>query len=133
MANPERGELSVTVGGKAYTLRPTFDALCEFETLTGKSLDSMLESINNGSLSGLRAVVWCVLQDQHGDEIKVLKDASRWIEKAGGVVEVTAHLNTLMGINAPEPTETDGATSANPPDAQAGTGEASSPVLVGSV
>lgn len=132
MANPERGEVGVTVGGKGYTLRPTFDALCELEDLVGKPLHVLMEGIQEGRLSGVRAVVWCFLQDEHASEIKSLKDASKWIEKAGGADVVNGFLQQALGLNAPEDvpkTETD----ADPPAAQVGTGEPSSSVLVGSV
>lgn len=135
MANQERGELGVTVGGKRYTLRPTFDSICELEELLGKSIDGVLVGLNEGRRSGLRAVVWCCLQDEHADEIKVLKDASRWIERAGGLDVVSEWINRMFSLNAPEeqqPPSTDGSGGENPPEAQAGTGERSLPVLVGS-
>lgn len=130
MANPERGEVGVIVGGKGYTLRPTFDALCELEELVGKPLHELLQGIQQGRLSGLRAVVWCFLQDQHSDEIKVLKDASHWIEAAGGADPVMDLVHRVLGVNAPDQAPAGGQTDANPPSAQAGTGEPSSPVLV---
>jgi hypothetical protein len=129
MANQERGELGVDVGGKRYTLRPTFDSICELEELLGKPIDVIKDSLIDGRRSGMRAVVWCCLQDEHADEIKALKDASRWIERAGGQGVVAGWIERLFSLNADE--ETGG--EANPPDAQAGTGENSSPVLVASV
>lgn len=134
MANPERGELGVMVDGKSYTLRPTFDSICELEDLIGKAVDAVdgpLVAATEGRRSGLRAVVWCVLQDEHSDEIKVLKDASLWIEKAGGVDVVYPWIERLFAINAPDEPVQGG--DANPPSAQAGTGDPSSPVLVGTV
>ena len=35
MANDERGEITVTLGGVEYTLRPTFEALAEMESQSG--------------------------------------------------------------------------------------------------
>lgn len=37
-ANPNRGELSLTLGGRDYTLRPSFEAIEAFEAGTGKGL-----------------------------------------------------------------------------------------------
>lgn len=132
MANPERGEVGVMVGGKPYTLRPTFDALCELEELVGKSVDDVLQSIQQGRLSGLRAVVWCFLQDQHSQEIKTLKDASQWIERAGGVDNVLDLVHRALGLNTPELSAAKADTD-DPLKAQAGTGEHSSPVLAATV
>lgn len=133
MANRERGEVSIEVGGKAYTLRPTFDAMCEFEELTGKTVDDLFEDVLKSKLSGLRAVTWCLLQDVHAAEIKTLKDASRWIDEAG-VDAVRDAVERALGLNqAPEPAQGGTEAPANPPDAQAGTGEPSSSTLVESV
>ena len=135
MANVERGELGVDVDGKRYLLRPTFDSLVELEDLTGKKLDDPngpMELIKQGRLSGIRAVVWCVLHDVHGDEIATLKDASRWIERAGGVDPVMELLMRLFELHeAPAEPSTNGG-GENPPDAQGGTGTSSLPALVGS-
>lgn len=135
MANMERGELGIDVGGKRYTLRPTFDSICELEDLIGKKVDAEdgpLMAIQSGRRSGLRAVVWCVLQDAHADEIKLLKDASRWIERAGGADVVSDLIGRLFALNeAPATSDTNGG-AANPPTAQAGTGIDSLPVLAGS-
>jgi hypothetical protein len=121
MANKERGELAVTVGGKSYTLRPTFDSLCELESQVDKPIDVILAGVQEGRISGLRAVVWCLLQDQHGEEIKTLKDASAWIEQAGGVSAALDMVSRAMGLNS-----NTGDSAPNPPVAQTdGTGEPS--------
>lgn len=102
MANTQRGELGVEVGGKAYTLRPTFDALCSLEEVVGKPVDEILAGVNEGRLSGIRSVTWCVLQDAHGAEFTTLKQASEWIELAGGVDIVLPWLHQVLEMNAPE-------------------------------
>lgn len=117
MANQERGELGVEVGGRRYTLRPTFDALCKLEDLLDKDIETILGSIDQGRLSGVRAVIWTLLQDQHEDEIRSLRQASEWIERAGGLPVVMPWLQTVMGFNS-EPAA-DGGTGANPPEGQA--------------
>src|SRR5678815_2721576 len=89
---------------RAYTLRPTFDAVCELEGLIGKSFDVVMEEIAQGRLSGLRSCVWCLLHDSHGDEIRTLKDASEWIERAGGTGAVLAAVNAVFAANE-EPAE----------------------------
>src|SRR4026208_1598914 len=126
MANREKGEIDVTVEDRVYTLRPTFDAICELETVTGgKTVDARFEDSGAGRLSGLRACVWCLLQDQHGEEIRTLKDASEWITKAGGPVVVMAHLADVRDLNT-EPAEVAEVARTRPRKAQAGTGKRSS-------
>lgn len=124
MANRERGEIVVKVGEKDYTLRPTFDAICEYERITGQTPEQFFADFERGRMSGVRASVWCLLQHAHSDEIVTLKDASTWIENAGGVLVVSAHLRALQELNA-DPVE-EGKAPANPPRARAGTGRRSS-------
>jgi len=132
MANKERGEVRVEVEGQFYTLRPSFDALCELEALVDKPIDEILGMVNQGRLAGVRALMWCLLHEHHGAEIVTLKDSSRWIERAGGVPVVQQWAETVMGLNAPEDAPPE-----NPPVAQVdpadGTGEPSSSALVASV
>jgi hypothetical protein len=127
MANKEKGEVGVVVGGKPYTLRPTFDSLCELEDLVGKPLHELIDGIQQGRLSGVRAVTWCFLQDEHAAEIRTLKDASKWIEKAGGADAVLGFIHQAFGLNEPEEKAVD------PPEAQGGTGEPLSSAPVDSV
>lgn len=127
MANRERGEIGVTVGEKAYTLRPTFDSICELDQLTGKTIDDLYRDINAGKLSGLRACVWCLLQDEHSDEIRTLKDASQWIERAGGPAVMITLLAQSRDLNTEvQPAVRGRANGARPRKAQAGTGGRSS-------
>lgn len=124
MANRERGEIVVKVGEKEYTLRPTFDAICEYERITGQSPEQFFQDFERGRMSGVRASVWCLLQDRHSEEIVTLKDASRWIENAGGLLVVTAHLKALEALNSER--ATGGKAPAHPPRARAGSGRRSS-------
>lgn len=127
MANREQGEVGITVGDKVYTLRPTFDALCELEELVNKPVNELLAGIEQGRLSGLRAVVWCFLQDQHADEFKTLKDASRWIEEVGGVDQVKGLIEQALQVNAPPASK--GEKTRRPRKTQAGSGRRSSSAL----
>ena len=116
MANRARGELGVTIGDQRYTLRPSFDGLCELEDATGKDIDAMLEQMTAGKLSGVRAVIFAVLQAEHQQEIRTLKDASAWIERLGEerqmaaavaardlIIELFALNDTGAGEKPPDP------------------------------
>lgn len=119
MANAARGEVGVDVGGQRYTLRPTFDALCELEGLVDKPIDAVLAAVSEGRVSGVRSVIWCLLQDKHSGEIRTLKQASEWIEAVGGAEVAIAIVQQVFAINAEAPVGETGAAAANPP---AGTG-----------
>ncbi len=121
MANQERGELGVTVEGKRYTLRPDFNALCELEDLIGKTFtETALDMSQGRPNSGLRSVIWCLLQDKHAAEIKTLKDAGFWIVKAGGAEVVMAWVDELFKLVVSQEEQP-----ANPLEAQTGTGQPS--------
>lgn len=121
MANRHKGELGVTVDGRLYTLRPDFNALCELEDLLGKTFtETALEMSNGRPNSGLRSVVWCLLQDKHGRDIKTLRDAGNWIVKAGGADVVMKWIDELFDLMADGADEETDAT--NPQPAQDGTG-----------
>ena len=99
MANPERGEAVIEVGGKRYTLRPEFNACCELETQLNASFEDALKWIREGRLSGLRAVAWVMLHELHGDEIVTLRDAGAWIDRAGNTDRVTDAIFQALNIN----------------------------------
>lgn len=121
MANPERGEGSVKWGDKVYTLRPTFDALCELEERLNKPIDQIMLEMQQGRLSSVRSVLWCLLQDEHASEFPTLKHSSRLIEGIGGADRAMEVLYRVMGLNLESEAPTDG----NPQGAQVGTGESS--------
>lgn len=55
MANRFRGEVDITLGNEVYIMRPTFQALCEIEEKTGKTIFALLEEISSQNLL-LRAI-----------------------------------------------------------------------------
>lgn len=124
MANTERGEVGIDVDGKAYTLRPTFNAVCALEQLAGGGFDEVLEKVARGWMSGLRSTVWCLLQANHSEEIKTIEDAGDWIERAG-TVRIMAALAGVLEANE-EPALSTKGKGANPRKARAGTGGRSS-------
>lgn len=50
MATSERGEVTVTLDGADYSLRPTFEACSKIEELTGKSLLELALAAQSNSL-----------------------------------------------------------------------------------
>src|SRR5688572_14969885 len=123
MANRERGEVAIEVEGRAYTLRPSFNSICELEGLLNKPFDVVMQDINEGRLSGVRSTLWCLMREHHRDEFPTLEAAGNWNEKVG-LDRVRELLVSSMDANTEAATE--GAKAANPPKAQAGTGGRSS-------
>lgn len=61
MANKYRGESEITLGGKTYTLRPTFEALVEFEDKAGCSAFEALRDMmtkQSAPVKRLAAAFW---------------------------------------------------------------------------
>lgn len=65
IANPHRGEASVTVDGQAYVLRPTFAALVAAEEELGP-LFALVERAGDGQLriDEMTGLFWYCLADQ---------------------------------------------------------------------
>lgn len=134
MANKERGELSLKVGDKVYTLRPTLNAMCEAEERWGGEITTpeLMQKCVMGNMRAVRVIVWAYLQEHHAKEFQDPKDVGRKIVNVIGLDSLNDQLNNLMGVNQPPETQEvvapkDGA---NPQEAQDGTGDVSSPRLV---
>lgn len=100
MANQQRGEVGIEVNGKPYTLRPSLNAICEMEALTGKSLADVGALANAGQVSAYRMLIWAALQECHRAEIATLDDAGRFMQ-AAGLDRIDEAFRTLTLINAP--------------------------------
>jgi hypothetical protein len=48
--NIARGDLTVQIQDRAYTLRPTFQSLCEIEAATGKAILDLAEQMAGGKI-----------------------------------------------------------------------------------
>lgn len=111
MPNRERGEVSLVVGDRTYTLRPTLTAYCSLEERLDKTHVEVIREAARGSMRMVRALVWSYLQDRHADEIDTFESAGRLIDEAG-LDHVQEQLAALDQANQPPETE------ANPPTAQ---------------
>lgn len=69
----------VALKGKEYTLDFTFNCFCEWESMSGKSLSTMTNSLMTG-LKELRLLVYCCLQRYHGSEIRTVEQAGDLLE-----------------------------------------------------
>lgn len=68
MANPERGEVSLDIGGTLYTLKSSINAAIEVEALFSQAegrkvyWNEVLDAVNAGSMAHKRAVFWAMLR-----------------------------------------------------------------------
>lgn len=84
MANPHRGEVGFEVDGKSWVLKLGTTAMCEIETLTGKTITEvgrLLADEQTASMTLMRAVFWGGLQDRH--EGITIRDASVLMDAVG--------------------------------------------------
>lgn len=130
MANLERGEVTLEVEGRRYTLVLPLNAICELETTVARDgagplpFPLFLMRLNQGrSFSDTRAFLYAALRTHHPKV--TLESAGNLIEQAGGIDAVFAKFWAVL--ESAKPDEEDDATS-RPPMAPAetpGTGEGS--------
>lgn len=86
MANRFKGEASVTIDGKIWTLVCDFNAMAEFEGATGKDAMAAFEKAEEGdvSIADLRHMVHCFLKAHHPDA--TLQDAGNIMSEDVGIV-----------------------------------------------
>lgn len=65
MANSYRGEVTVSVAGRAYTLRPTFQILCEIEERIGLTLPQLLRRVAAKGLLASEILMLLALATRH--------------------------------------------------------------------
>lgn len=98
MANSQRGEVSLLLGGKEYTLRPTFEALCELEARTRVSLPDLVMDLQMGnpSLMKLSLIIWSGIWGFN-------KESSPSINEVGEMVVTDGLVNVLeQGVDQDE-------------------------------
>ena len=69
MANKQRGEVEVELGGKTWTMRPTFQSLCEIEDRTGVGITTLARRCYEGEfgVGPITAVLWAGIRAAHDD------------------------------------------------------------------
>lgn len=133
MANREKGEVSLTIGERTFTLVLNTNAMAEIEDqlslLDGKerNWDYFASRMVNKKTAGVRDVrllFWGMAREFH-PEI-TLKEAGRLIDQAGGVVGLDAILAPAAEKAAtPDPADVEavGLKPGNPPEAPASRGK----------
>lgn len=65
MANIHRGEVTVSVAGRAYTLRPTFHIMCQLEERLGLTVPELLRRIGQKGLLASEILMILAVATQH--------------------------------------------------------------------
>ena len=108
-ANATRGELSITLDGAEYVLRPSFEAISAFEAATGKGIIQLTrDAINGGMTTGaLAQIVAETMRAQgraSGDKILAASQtptvARLIIESEGGVHAAMQVVASLLALAA---------------------------------
>lgn len=127
MANRERGEVSIEIAGKTYTLAMTLNAMVALEDMFSTAekavtFDEIAGLADRGSVKHLRACFWAVLQEHHSDI--QLTDVSGLVADAGGIGAFSVKLQELAKVSAPDARDLNrlGVKPGNPPQAQAAKG-----------
>lgn len=123
MANPQRGEVPLTVGDRLFTMAFTFDASCQLEAACSTSDEYVtahkaFRLALTGSHTHCRALLWAVLREYHAEI--TLKQAGELIKDMGGVEQFFAAILELDKASRPDEEDLKG----RPPAArQPSTGE----------
>lgn len=85
MANKLRGEVTLKLGGNDYTLRPTFNALCEMEDVCKAPILRIMEEMQSGTirLSVLANIVWAGMRGYDSAEALTTEEVGEMIVSDG--------------------------------------------------
>lgn len=102
MANAMRGETDIMLAGREYTLRPTFNALCELENKTGSGLFELAKRFDEGrfTLHDIASVIWSGIRAGGCAEPPAFETVGEWIAVQGmaSVIKpVTHYLYLALG------------------------------------
>lgn len=108
--NPQRGDVAVRLGGKAYVMRPTFEALAEIEGITGRGIVDLLNRFSRKEFGAkdTAAVIFAAIKS--GGEIGANYEAVGRMVVSDGLVNfipaISAFLaNAVTGGETPDPGE----------------------------
>jgi hypothetical protein len=102
----ERGEITLTLNGRTWILRPTINAICALEDYSKQTFAAMADLAQRGSVSAMRLMVWSYLQERHGAEIVTPEDAGRWMSEFGSLQDLGRVLADLHALNNDDDTGT---------------------------
>ena len=99
MTNPRRGERTLALNGSTFTVRLTFNAVCEAEPLLGMSILDFLDEVTEGrtiEFRELRILFLSAVRGQHG--IETLDDAGEKIGTAFSTPDGQKAMNEMASM-----------------------------------
>lgn len=127
MANPERGEVELTVGGESYSLKLSTNIAASMQAKHRKSLGQLLREVDDLDVVSTRAILWALLQKHHAGQFKTEEQVGTLMDDAGMKPIIDAIGKVLELNNGPadpnpkaqETTTGDGTSSTSAPDGSA--------------
>ena len=88
--NKWKGTFEVKIGAETYTLRPTFDALCEFEEIAGMPALRARQELLEGTYGAkvIPAAIWAGIRGEHlvnGQKCPSFRILGETLRKIGAV------------------------------------------------
>tara|TARA_R110000851_G_scaffold149524_2_gene290081 strand:+ start:184 stop:576 length:393 start_codon:yes stop_codon:yes gene_type:complete len=89
MGNKWKGTFEVSIAGKEYALRPSFDALCEFDEVCGVSPQEARAQLVDGNFGPkvIPSALWAGMRGEYlingGDKVKSVRVLGEMIRKEG--------------------------------------------------
>ncbi len=104
-ANATRGEVVVTLEGREYILRPSYEAICAFEADTGLGLLALLQQAEAMDMTIQKAAAICTrciqawgksISDPMLEGVNVQKIAQLIMESDAGLLGIVIRLRLLL-------------------------------------
>lgn len=108
-ANPERGEVDLTIGGKSYVLAMGFNGLIALQNLFAvdgvkPTVDAILQRMTRGDFEAFRGVFWALFLRHHKDV--TIERAGELMDEIGGMDALDGLLTRAMEQGHPDPDDT---------------------------
>jgi hypothetical protein len=99
MANKQRGEVTITLMGKTYVLRPTFEAMCEIEDRLDTAMPDLLIRFQNGDVryKHIATIIWAGMWAYDKDSAPSYEEVGEMIRSHG--------LTKVLTMGRDNPTE----------------------------
>jgi hypothetical protein len=118
MANPERGEVRLSVDGEHYTLKMTIGAAIALQKAKHRPMGQLFQAVGELDMDAIAGLLWAALQVNHPRQFRSEQQVVDLIDKDGGFANLAKYvgiLGELMDLNKPA-----SGAEANPPTAQSG-------------
>jgi len=92
MANQAKGERTLKIGEKTYTVFFDMNAIAELEDALGMTMPQIAEVMQDPTRVGvkfIRAILWAGLRRHHSKEVQTLEDAGDLMTKADSIADVS--------------------------------------------